>query len=91
MKIDFNAKCKSCGKPIGWMKMSSERMMPLDPEVKHFTLWTDGDPKEEKKIFITDHGTVFAGIEVDADEPDTLAGRISHFATCPNADQHRKK
>ena len=68
--------CSSCGAPITWAKTVNGKMIPLDSE-----------PAERPTGLFTlrsDRGELFA---------DSAAGTpvyISHFATCPNADAHRK-
>lgn len=67
--------CRSCGAPIIWAITENGKRMPLDAE-----------PAERP--------TGVFRLEPSGD--DLIARRpieqvyISHFATCPNADQHRK-
>lgn len=62
---DLTAKCKSCQRPIVWVKMVSGKAMPCDPPI--ITVITDAQP-----------GMV-------------VKGRVSHFVTCPNPSEHRRK
>jgi len=69
-------KCKSCGKEIRWYKTVSGRAMPVDAE-----------PSEKGTLDIS------SGVAKTAVKGITLPGtplHLSHFATCPNAKQHRK-
>ena len=60
--------------------------MPCDP--KQVTYWKK--PGGSQKI-VTPNGEVVSG-EIEGDlNTATGIGYISHFATCPNASQHRKR
>lgn len=82
------AKCSSCGADILWVKTVSGKKMPLDEEPVWIRLQTGGH------TYIRKDGTfVFGEIMGDADDdPDANAieAHTSHFASCPNADQHRR-
>lgn len=70
--------CKSCGKPIFFAITDKGRRMPIDPV-----------PTMTGTIIVTEH----AGAEPTCVvAPLTHAGPkyLSHFATCPHADVHRK-
>lgn len=66
--------CRSCGAEIVWAKTEHGRTIPLDA-------------KPERR-FVLNAGE---GISFDS---TTIARSVptfgSHFATCPNADEHRK-
>lgn len=78
--------CRSCGAEIVWATVrSSGKKMPLDA-----TATPDGNvwlhPDGFCDISATPSGDLFAG-----DSPATGVTRhTSHFATCPDADTHRK-
>lgn len=88
------SKCRSCGKEIIWLKTRSGKAMPCDPEKVYF----EPDPKGRATI-VTEGGQVAKGILMDKltaarfgdDGMKIMAGHISHFATCPFADRHRRK
>lgn len=81
------SKCSSCGAEITWGKTASEKSIPLDPE----SLNVHPDPQGDV-VIITDDGRYIRGKSVgDANEDGYEVGRVSHFSTCPNADQHRRK
>jgi hypothetical protein len=70
------ATCKSCGAEIVWVQMIlSGKRMPLDA-------------KPEKRIHLV--GRAGLGSET---EPEAVVGDVytSHFATCPNANEHRRR
>lgn len=76
------SRCKSCGAEIVWIKMRTGKSMPCDA-MPHYFREEDGGGI----TFVTPDGLVKHG------EPDEFGerGYISHFATCPNADQHRRR
>jgi hypothetical protein len=68
------SRCKSCGAEIIWAVTTNGRRIPLDAEPE------------------VDAPGLFR-IEIGGPPPGAFAVRklyTSHFATCPNADQHRK-
>lgn len=78
----YVASCKSCGAPIRWTKTSRGKNMPIDEKPSEggdFAVLPDTDPPEvewlSSRSKTTHPGPFFT----------------SHFATCPNADQHRRK
>lgn len=72
----MGAYCKSCGAAIRWAKTLAGKAMPLDA-------------KSEKRVVITyDPDGPYGPGEEHCDVVDTYT---SHFATCPNADQQRKR
>lgn len=74
--------CRSCGAPIIWARTPSGRTIPIDRQ-----------PTDDGNVRVTydghkAHAQVVGKPDLfTADEPR----HTSHFATCPNADQHRKK
>ena len=75
------SRCRSCGAPIIWAVTKSGRSMPLDEAT---------DPAGN--VLLLENGNCL----VPAPEDDVweAAGgtrHTSHFATCPNADQHRRR
>lgn len=74
--------CRSCGAPVRWVETTSGRRMPLDPT-----------PNAKGNVYLepgVPTATVFGNLQADARK--ALAGRLylSHFATCPDADDHRR-
>lgn len=78
------SKCKSCGAEIIWKRTFSGKSMPVDAEEIRFI--ADGG----KELFVTDGGAVIHGTRAKAGQEHTRIGYISHFATCPDADQYRR-
>lgn len=76
-------KCKSCGASIAFIRLTSGKYNPVDPE-SHTTIKPDptGNP------WVTTYGAVIWG----RPDPDgDIQAYLSHFASCPEADRHRKK
>ena len=72
--------CKSCGAKIVWIKTQNGRSMPCNEEqVEYHTK----DGEVVRGNIIKDGGSALVPI-VDG------IGYVSHFATCPNADKHRR-
>jgi hypothetical protein len=69
--------CKSCGRPIRWGVTQAHKAIPVDAE-----------PAERGNVVFIDDGRVHV---LRKDEPTTARRYVSHFATCPNAKQHRRK
>lgn len=71
----MSATCRSCGAAIIWAVTPAGKRMPLDAQ-------------PAKRIVLDDYGVKTFGDEAPcAQVVDTYT---SHFATCPNAAQHRK-
>lgn len=78
-------KCRSCGAPIVWIRTRAGKQMPCDANPVHFV----NRPKGADLIVMND-GFVLRGDVVTDPAEATGCGHISHFSTCPNADEHRK-
>lgn len=76
------AECRSCGAAIEWRKTTNTgRPAPFDAE-----------PSENGNVRFH-MGTATILNRADAEEARALGENlhVSHFATCPNAGEHRKK
>jgi hypothetical protein len=67
--------CKSCGAEIIWAVTENGKRMPLDAQ-----------PINRPSCFVL-NDREDPPVAVVAKGPSVY---VSHFATCPNADQHRK-
>lgn len=78
-------RCRSCEAPIVWAVTAAGRAMPLDPDpTPDGNVVSDGRDEQGRVQVI-----VFAKpADVPADRPLRYA---SHFVSCPDADQHRRK
>ena len=74
--------CKSCGAEIRWVRTPAGKMMPLDAK-----------PTPEGNVVVV-RGIGYAGTSKYTGDPNLLPGEefryTSHFATCPQAGQHRR-
>lgn len=79
--------CKSCGARIVWVKMlATGKAMPCDdPGV----LIVEGPGKG---TYIGDDGRAIHGRPAGPEDANAqrMIGRVSHFATCPQAAEHRR-
>ena len=82
------AVCKSCGAEIVWVKVKSGKMMPCDAKQVRFIANENGG-----SIIVASNGAVVKGILLSGNVKGVKEekGYVSHFATCPNANNHRKK
>lgn len=72
-------KCKSCHAPIRWATVrGSGKHMPLD-----------FDESEGGNVFLLAGGVAVVGKQEDK-TPFGATRHFSHFATCPNASDHRR-
>jgi len=87
--------CTGCHAIIRWLKTPAGKAMPVDPE--KLSEWvTDEAPKgtEARRIsLVTDDGRMETGYQASVLTPASrnIEGYVPHFATCPKADQFRKK
>jgi len=89
--------CKSCRAMIDFVESVKKddggrgRLIPVDAVARVFV-----DPRSSagpRATVVTDEGHVVTGAVLDpkGPMPDLMSsGRPSHFATCPNAKQHRR-
>ena len=80
------SRCKSCGAEIFWIMMQTGKKMPVD--ATPMTYWAK---KEGQEKIVTPNGEVIS-CELTGDlQNSTGIGYISHFATCPDAKNHRRR
>lgn len=80
------AKCKSCGADIVWIKTVNGKSMPCNACQVVYKQCKDG-----KQTIIMPNGETIKGNITDDSNNATGIGYIPHWATCPTANQHRKK
>lgn len=73
--------CRSCGAPIRWARTSTGKRMPVDAEPN-----PDGNVTLIPPLESAD----FPLAVVSSERDPSVIRYTSHFATCPNADAHRK-
>ena len=76
--------CRACGAPMIFIKTERGKSMPCDAESQWYLETPDGEP------FVMIDGTYHRGVVIAEKDPKARAGYVSHFATCPMADQFRK-
>ena len=74
--------CRSCGQQVEWVTTTKGKKMPVDPEVVEY------EDAEKGTVLVTEGGNVITVNEFQ--RMPNVRGRISHFATCPQADQWRR-
>jgi hypothetical protein len=72
-------KCRSCQRPMRWITTNRGRKMPVDY-----------DPHEDGNIVVHPDGRADIYQATPSTIPDGTTLHFSHFATCPNADEHRR-
>lgn len=78
------SRCRSCQAPIVWAFTTSGKRIPLDP-----------DPVDDGNVVLSaavSPGQAPTAIVLPVGQPtlDDDPRYVSHFATCPNADTHRR-
>jgi hypothetical protein len=75
-----SARCSSCKADVFWAMSAGGKPLPIDPE-----------PREDGNLVVR---RALGGGRVAVSAKGVPAGEqryVSHFATCPYADQHRRK
>ena len=83
--ISRTTKCRGCGKEICFIKTVKGKSMPVDPESVYFI--AAGGPN----TYVMIDGEIKRGREPQIGEGKAEIGYRSHFATCPAADDFRRK
>ena len=78
--------CSSCGARIKWIKTPAGKWMICNEVLVPYKANDAG-----KDRVVDDRGNVIkCDLDFGDQQPDGMA-RVPHWATCPNADQHRKR
>lgn len=86
MAVGDFGQCRGCGCRILWIRTKAGKNMPCNPTLINYRK----EPGGKEKI-VTQEGEVVSGITgVDQEEADGI-GYISHFATCIQAKNFRKR
>lgn len=84
--MNRTTQCRACGADIMFIKSTAGKTIPVNAEEITYRQTSGGSLK-----IVTPNGEVLsAEVETDPNKA-TGIGYISHFATCPCADQFRKK
>ena len=85
-KLSRATKCRGCGREIAFIKSVNGKSIPVDPEPLEFI------PEAAYDKFVLMDGTVERGMATErTGETETKVGYRSHWSTCPNAEDFRKK
>jgi hypothetical protein len=77
--MDTTSACRSCGAWIWWLVTAAGKRMPVNPT-----------PDPAGNLAVNGPGDLRV-LRAGEEPPESGWSRhTSHFATCPNADQHRK-
>ena len=79
--------CRSCGSSISWITTQSGKKMPVNSEEVPFI------PDEAGQVLAVspDNELIRGRTCSESYESERwIYARLSHFATCPNADNHRR-
>lgn len=81
------ARCKSCGREIAWIRLTTGKLMPVDVAPVYYE-----DRRDGAAVIVTEDGRVSCGhTEAVAVIGSKVRGYMSHFATCPAADKYRRR
>ena len=72
------SRCRSCLGEITWARTESGKRIPLDAE-----------PVDDGNVELTMQGVAVVHGQPPMFDPGPMY--VSHFATCPNANEHRSK
>lgn len=84
-------KCRGCGAPVIWVRMQdSGKRMPVDEDP---VLVLQGHGSD---TFVRADGEIVHGIRIgdgydDYPDDNVIEAYVSHFATCPQANQYRRR
>jgi len=74
--------CKSCGASVYWAETKNGKRMPLDAEPVNNGQWL---------LFFNERLQILKTRKVTKNDDPYQNRYDSHFATCPNAKNHRKR
>ena len=78
--------CRSCKAPILWVRTEKQKRMPLDATP------VDASTHQRNTFVLRDTASPAGPLAIAA-TPQQLPGEVyyvSHFATCPHAQEHRR-
>jgi hypothetical protein len=81
--------CSSCGKTIVWVKTIKDERMPIDSPSVGF-VDPEGDLRGLFAIVMGRERVAYALSKLPAELVNKCIAWRTHFATCPNAADHRK-
>lgn len=86
------AECRTCGAPIAWAITDRGRRIPIDPKPVPDALHADGQWTPGLLAITLDaYGVAHARAWRKGEPRPDATLYASHFATCPQANAHRKR
>lgn len=79
--------CKSCMAAIVWIGTAKGKSIPCDATPVYYI----ERPRSGKQRIVTPNGQVLACEYTTDPHKATGTGYVPHWATCPQADKHRRK
>lgn len=80
-------RCRWCGAPIRFIRTVRGKTMPVDAEPVPYVFDANGP-----NYYLDEEGHLIHGSPLqEGENEETDLGYVSHFATCPAADQARKR
>lgn len=82
--------CRACAAPLVFVPTPNGRVIPCDAAV----VWAYPHPNPDASValsVVTDAGEVVRGVSCEPRTIGAVAGRVPHWATCPDADRFRAK
>ena len=84
-------KCRGCGEEIHFVKSHKGKMIPVNGDEPETFCLQENVPGEPQIVVVLENGYTIRGRSVPSRESGTVVrGWISHFATCPRAEDFRK-
>lgn len=77
--------CKKCGAPIVWLRTPRGKMMPADAALRACR-----ENPQGKNYVVNELGEVIK-CDLQFDGEPTGMARLPHWATCPHADEFRRR
>lgn len=78
-------RCRGCGAPIVFLRTAAGKLIPCDLELVPIRL----NPEGRDRVVVEGYGVMRCDLTFDGTAQGK--GRIPHFATCPAADDFRKR
>lgn len=82
--------CRACAAPLVFVPTPNGKAIPCDAAV----VWAYPHPNPDASVslsVVTDAGEVVKGVRCEPRTIGAVAGRVPHWATCPDAERFRAK
>lgn len=78
--------CRACGAQITWERTKNGKPIPLDLALH----WCSPNGSGRRLFLIRDDGVSAQGFECKPSAAGAQCGRVTHFSTCPKAEEFRR-